>query len=54
MLAVLKNDKTNTSHKLASDEAEVIKTLRITPHGDTKFHRLRHTWTKNRTLPCQM
>ena len=28
-------DKTNTSYKLASDVAEIPKTLRITPHSVT-------------------
>ena len=36
-LAVMKIDKSNTSYKLASDVAEIIKTLRITPHGVTKI-----------------
>ena len=30
-------DKTNTPYKLASDVAEIIKTLRITPHGVRKI-----------------
>ena len=30
-------DKTNTSYKLASDVAEIIKTLRITPHRVRKI-----------------
>ena len=30
-------DKTNTPYRLASDVAEIIKTLRITPHGVTKI-----------------
>ena len=29
--------KSNTPYKLASDVAEIVKTLRITPHGVTKF-----------------
>ena len=36
-LAVMKIDKTNTPYKLASDVAEIIKTLRITSHGVTKL-----------------
>ena len=36
-LAVLGIDQTITPNKLASDEAEIIKTLRITPHGVTKI-----------------
>ena len=36
-LAVMKFDQTNTPYKLASDLAEIIKTLRITPHSVTKF-----------------
>ena len=35
-LAVMRIDKTNTSYRLASDVAEIIKTSRITPHGVTK------------------
>ena len=35
-LAVMRIDKTNTPYKLASDVAETIKTLRITPHSVTK------------------
>ena len=35
-LAVMKIDKTNTPYKLASDVAEIIKTLMITPHSVTK------------------
>ena len=31
----MKIDKTNTPYKLASGVAEIIKTLRITPHGVT-------------------
>ena len=30
-------DKTNTPYRLASDVAELIKILRITPHGVTKM-----------------
>ena len=30
-------DKTNTPYRLASDVAEIIKTLQITPHGVTKI-----------------
>ena len=37
-LAVIKIDQPNTSYKLASDVAEIIKTLRITPHGVTKVY----------------
>ena len=33
----MKIDQSNTPYKLASDVAEIIKTLRITPHGVTKF-----------------
>ena len=36
-LAVMKKDQSNTPYKLASDVAEIIKTLRITPHGVTKI-----------------
>ena len=36
-LAVMKIDQSNTPYKLASDVAEIIKLLRITPHGVTKF-----------------
>ena len=32
-LAVMRIDKTNTPYRLASDVAEIIKTLRITPYG---------------------
>ena len=32
----MKIDKTNSPYKLASDVAEIIKTLRITPHGVAK------------------
>ena len=35
-LAVMKIDQSNTPFKLASDVAEIIKKLRITPHGVTK------------------
>ena len=38
-LAVMKNDQTNTPYKLASDVAEIIKTLRITPHSVAKILR---------------
>ena len=38
-LAVMKMDQTNTPYKLASDVAELIKTLRITPHSVTKISR---------------
>ena len=34
--AVMKIDKSNTSYKLASDVAEIIKTQRITPHNVIK------------------
>ena len=34
--AVMKIDQINTQNKLASDVAEIIKILRITPHGVTK------------------
>ena len=30
-------DQTNIPYELASDIAEIIKTLNITPHGVTKF-----------------
>ena len=36
-LAVMRNDKTNTPYKLASDADEIFKTLRITPHSITKI-----------------
>ena len=36
-LAVMKVDETNTPYKLASDVAESIQSLRITPHGVTKI-----------------
>ena len=36
-LAVIRIDQTITPYKLASDVAEIIKTLRITPHGVTKI-----------------
>ena len=36
-LAVMRIDQTNTPYKLASDVAEITKTLRITPHDVTKF-----------------
>ena len=36
-LAVKKIDRSNTPYKLASDVAEIIKTLRITPHSLTKI-----------------
>ena len=36
-LAVMRDDKTNTPYKLASDVTEIIKTLRITPHSVTKI-----------------
>ena len=36
-LAVMRIDKTNKPHKLASDVAKIIKTLRITPHSVTKI-----------------
>ena len=48
-LAVMRIDKTNTPYKLASDVAEIIETLRITPHSVTKFHHLRHTWDLHQT-----
>ena len=48
-LAITRIDKTNTPYKLASDVAEIIKTLRITPHSVTKFHHLRPTWDVNQT-----
>ena len=35
-LAIMKIDKTNRPYKLASDVAELIKTLRITPNSSTK------------------
>ena len=33
----MKKDQLNTPYKLASDVAETINTLRITPHGVTKI-----------------
>ena len=36
-LGVMRIDPANTPYKLASDVAEIIKTLRITPHGVTKI-----------------
>ena len=36
-LSIMKIDKNNTPYKLASDVAELIKTLRITPHATTKI-----------------
>ena len=33
----MKSDQTKTPYKLASDVAEIKKTLRITPHGVTKI-----------------
>ena len=36
-LAVMRIDKTNTPYRLASDVAETIRKLRITPHGITKI-----------------
>ena len=36
-LAVMRIDNMNTPYKLASDVAEIIKTLRITPHSVTKI-----------------
>ena len=36
-LAVMRIDKTNTPYKLATDVAEIIKTLRNKPHGVTKI-----------------
>ena len=35
-LAIMKNDKSNQPYNLASDVAELIKTLRITPNASTK------------------
>ena len=35
-LVVMRIDKTNTPYKLASYVAEIVKTLRITPHSVTK------------------
>ena len=35
-LGVMRIDKTNKPYKLASDVAEIITTLRVTPHGVTK------------------
>ena len=34
---VVRIDKTNTPYRLASDVAEIIKTLRLTSHGFTKI-----------------
>ena len=42
-MAVMKIDQSNTPYKLASDVAVTIKTLRITPHGVTKFR----LWAEN-------
>ena len=39
-------DKNNTPFKLASDVAEIMKTLRITPHGVTKNN---IAWNPHRT-----
>ena len=36
-LSIMKIDKNNTPYRLASDVAELIKTLRITPHVKTKI-----------------
>ena len=36
-LSIMKINKNNTPYKLASDVAELIKTLRITPHATTKI-----------------
>ena len=36
-LGVMRIDSANKPYKLASDVAEIIKTLRITPHGVTKI-----------------
>ena len=36
-LGVRRIDQSNTPYKLASDVAEIKKTLRITPHGITKI-----------------
>ena len=36
-LGVMRTDPANTPYKLASDVAEIIKTLRLTPHGVTKI-----------------
>ena len=36
-LGVIRIDPANTSYKLVLDVAEIIKTLRITPHGVTKI-----------------
>ena len=36
-LSIMRIDKNNTPYKLASDVAELIKTLRITPHATTKI-----------------
>ena len=48
-VVVMKIDQSNSPYKLASDVAEIIKTLRITPHHTVsqKFHRLRHMWAEN-------
>ena len=37
-LAIMKIDKNNKPYKLASDVAELIKTLRITPNATTKIN----------------
>ena len=46
-------DKTNTPYRLASDVAEIIKTLRSHHTASQKFHRLRHTCAENQTLRYQ-
>ena len=43
----MKIDQSNMPYKLASDVAEIINTLRITPHGVTKIPLLIHIWIEN-------
>ena len=46
----MKIDTNNKSYKLASDVAELIKTLRITPHATTKTTPFdAHYWLKPNT-----
>ena len=48
-LAVMRIDQTHSPYKLASDVAEIIKTLRITPHGVTKVSPFEAQWVENQT-----
>ena len=43
----MKIDQSNMPYKLASDVAEIINTLRITPHGVTKIPLLINIWVEN-------